>query len=467
MGKQKQQFTPKIFKNRIIDRQGKLGEDACKIMAAALNAVDPYLCVKKYLKFSKNLLHIGPDQIKIDDFDRIFVIGLGKASVPMAQCAIDILDENIASAVVVTKDQKFLSYAGYGNKLKVYIGGHPVPTQASITATKSILNELPDFTSRDIVIILISGGGSALFTLPVNGVSLDDFQEMTEILLKCGAEIKEINTLRKHLDQVKGGRLALRLHPAHIYTLILSDVVGDRLDMIASGPTEPDPTTFTDALKIVDKYQLQNEMPQSIISYLNNGANGSHPETLKKASVEGMVIRNYLTGSNYQSAKAGCERARSLGYRSLIISTHLTGETQTVSGFLSGIIKSEIKHKAPLKGPACLIFGGETTVKVTGSGSGGRNQDLALRMVEKIANIQNLIFISLATDGDDGPTDAAGAVIDGRVYGEGAEIEGLQITSYINDNNSYEYLDRLGALIKTGATGTNVNDLMMIIIDQS
>ncbi len=463
----KRQFTPDLFKNKIIDRQGKLGEDACKIMASALSAVDPYRCVKKFITLDDHFLKIGRNIIPISEFDRIIVVGLGKAAVPMAKCVIDILGEKIEFASVVTKDQKFQKMNGYGNILQVHIGGHPIPTDRSISATKSILTSLPELSTRDIVIVLISGGGSALFTLPVKGVSLDDLQEMTEIMLNSGAEIKEINTIRKHLDNVKGGRLALRLQPAQMHTLILSDVIGDNLDMIASGPTVPDPTCFKDAMNIINKYLLKDVLPQAIIDYLEQGVKGTHPETLKADTFQEMKINNYLIGSNYEAAKAGLEKANSLAYNTLILSTSLIGETQYVAEFLGGIINSEMSHGTPLHLPTCLILGGETTVKVTGDGLGGRNQDLALRMVEKIAGKSGLLFVTLATDGDDGPTDAAGAAVDGFVFADGKDHKALDISLYIENNNSYAYLDQLGALIKTGSTGTNVNDLIFILFDKA
>ena len=456
-------ITHDSFRNRVTDRQGKLGKNACKIMASAINAVDPYVCIENHVKYNGQTLDLDGNRIFTKDIDRIFVLGLGKASVPMGISIIDAIGEMIDFAAVVTKSPAFQKFNGYEEKLKVFLGGHPVPTEASIKATKSILRILPELTSKDLVIVLISGGGSALFTSPVNGVSLDDIQKMTEILLKSGAEIKEINTIRKHLDEVKGGRLALRLHPAKIFTLILSDVVGDRLDMIASGPTVPDPTYYKDALEIITRYHLEEKIPHSIISYLEDGNKGKYPETLKSENNKEISVKNILVGSNYQSAKVGFQKARSMGYRSLIISTHLTGDTHHVANFLSGIIKSTISHSTPLKRPACLILGGETTVKVTGSGRGGRNQDLALRMVETLSGIPGILFISLASDGEDGPTDAAGAVIDDLVFTEDINKEASEVTSFIKNNNSYEYLDQKGALIKTGSTGTNVNDLIIIL----
>lgn len=463
MNDKNEQLAPQIFRNRVIDRHGKSGEDACEIMAAAIAAVDPYRCVKDRIENRTNSISIGEDEISKKDFDRIIVIGLGKASVLMAQSVIDIFGEEIDFAAVVTKDQKFQRFQGYKEKLKVFFGGHPIPSEDSVFATKSILSGLPSLTSRDVVIVLISGGGSALFTAPVKGVSLDDIQKMTDLLLKCGADITEINTLRKHLDDVKGGRLALRLQPAKIHTLILSDVVGDRLDMIASGPTVPDPTYFKDALRIIDKYQLNGKLPVSISSYLTSGAAGKYSETLKHDDTDNFNSKTDLIGSIFSSAKAGFEKAKSLGYNSIIVSTHLTGDTKNVSSFLSGIIRTEISHECPLRMPACVIFGGETTVEVTGDGLGGRNQDLALRMVKEIANIPGVLFISLATDGEDGPTDASGSAVDGFIFQDGIQEQAANYYSFIANSNSYEYLNQKGALIKTGSTGTNVNDLVFIL----
>ena len=457
------EFSPGLFRNKIIERQGRLGQDACEIMTSAIKAVDPYSCVGRFLKIRDHTIVIGSNGISKKDFDRIFVIGLGKAAVPMGMAVIDILGDSIDHAAVITKNPSYERFNGYGDKLKVMIGGHPVPTEGSIKSTRSLIDSLPKMSSRDIVIVLISGGGSALFTSPLPGVTLDDFQDMTEILLRSGADIKEINTMRKHLDEVKGGRLALKLKPAQIHTLILSDVVGDRLDMIASGPTVTDPTSYRDALYVVEKYQIGDKLPHSIINHLEKGAKGEIPETLKQDLAKDIIVKNNLIGSNHQSLEAGLNRAKSLGYRSLILSTHLTGDTQEVASFIKGIINSEIVHGLPLKKPACLLFGGETTVEVTGSGSGGRNQDLALRMVEHIAGIHNFLFISLATDGEDGPTDAAGAAIDGLIFEGANEEDRLNLKNFIENNNSYEFLDQKGALFKIGSTGTNVNDIVLVM----
>lgn len=456
-------ITPNIFNNRVIDRAGKMGKDACQIMASAIRAVEPYQCVKQQLKISDDQIFIGQQSIPQNKIDRIFLIGFGKASVPMAKAVIDVLGDRLMLAEVITKDKGFLINHDDQAMLQVHIGGHPIPTNASIMATQSVLNDLPEFSPRDLVLVVISGGGSALFTAPLEDITQDDLQKMTDSLIKSGAEIQEINTIRKHIDQVKGGRLAARLSPAMVHTLILSDVIGDRLDMIASGPTVPDPTTFTDAWNVIQKYDLVRDTPASITHLIQSGLKGEIAETLKQRDFSNMQVQNHLVGTNIKAALAAKEQAEALGYHALVVSTHLTGLTKDVAEFISGIIQTELTYEQPVKKPYCLIMGGETTVKITGDGLGGRNQDLALRMVPYLAGLKDILFISLATDGEDGPTDAAGAASDAIVFRDGAVMLGLNIDTYIITNNSYKYFEKTGGLIKTGSTGTNVNDLIFVL----
>lgn len=449
--------------NPVFKRNDELGKDARKILNAAIQAVDPYRCVLNTIRVDNNQLIIEDQQISLDEFARIFTIGFGKSAVLMAKGLIDIFGPRLDSAFVITKDKKFLAANGYHNKLIVKLGGHPVPSEDSIDGTKALLNSLPPLKCNDLVLILISGGGSALFTQPVDGVTLEDFQILTQSLLKCGADINEINTLRKHLDHVKGGRLAIKLKPAMVKTLILSDVIGDPLDMIASGPTVPDPTTFCDALAIIEKYQIKKQVPSSIFKYLNKGRQGQIPETPKFGDISPKRVQNFLIGTNFIALDAGRNYAEGLGYHTLILSSHLTGKTENVAEFLDGIIKTEMVNEKPVENPWCLLFGGETTVTITGQGLGGRNQDLALKMVEKIKGTKEVLFVSFATDGDDGPTDAAGAVCDGLVFSDSEKIDGLNLYQHIADNDSYNFHKEVGGLIKTGSTGTNVNDLILII----
>ncbi len=458
-------LTPKSFSNEVITRNGRMGSDACEIMAAAIHAVDPYESVKAHLSVDANTIRIGNESLALSSFNRIFLIGFGKAAVPMAKAVIDQLGDHLSLALVDTKSESFTEDNEYGGKLKILIGGHPVPTERSIASTRTILESLPVFSDKDLVLVVISGGGSALFTSPMPGVSLADLQKLTKLLLRSGADIQEINTLRKHLDEVKGGRLAQRLSPAKVETMILSDVIGDRLDMIASGPTVADPTTYADAWQVVQKYHLENELPASIKKILEQGKAGKIPETLKEVDFKNMHVHNHLVGTNTKAAVAAQNKALDLGYHAVVVSTHVTGLTKDVAQFIDGIIQTEMKDDLPLVKPVCLIFGGETTVILTGDGRGGRNQDLVLRMVPRLAGYQKVLFISLATDGEDGPTDAAGAASDAMVLRDGTSENGLIVDTYIATNNSYQYFERVRGLIKTGSTGTNVNDLILFLAE--
>ncbi|MFU8826321.1 MAG: glycerate kinase type-2 family protein [Brevefilum sp.] len=460
MEKRKMSFT-----NKVIERNGRLGADTVDILTYALQAVDPYTCVSRHIKLQGQTLIIGKTSLSLQQFERVFLIGFGKASVPMAKALMDELGSVLSKAWVITKDPKFLSENGYLRKLTVYVGGHPVPTQESIQATKTVINSLPALTDKDLVLVVISGGGSALFTDPVPGVSLEDLQQLTQLLLDCGAKISEINTIRKHLDWVKGGALAMRLQPAHIETFILSDVIGDRLNMIASGPTVEDTSTFQDALKIISKHNLKGQVPAGILRHLEHERDGTLPGTVKPRQFPVDKVRNHLMGTNFLAAEAAYHRAQSLGYHAVIITTALTGRTKHIADFIEGIYATQSAYGHPIAKPACIIFGGEPTVHVIGEGVGGRNMHLALRMVPKLAGKAGAVFVSLATDGEDGPTDAAGAIVDGLVFKEGKQKFGLDLEAHIRNNDAYHYHAKVGGLIKTGATGTNVNDLMLLLIE--
>jgi len=450
-------ITPESFSNRVLKRQGKQGQDACEIMAASINAVDPYQSVKAHVQELERLF-------SGKDFSRIFLIGFGKASVPMAKAIIDSYGDKLVSANVITKDEKFKIDDGYKGKLQVYFGGHPVLTIDSIRSTQLILSSLPVLNKNDLVLITISGGGSALFTDPIQGITIADLQKLTEELLKCGADINEINTIRKHLDQVKGGRLAIRLQPAQILTFILSDVIGDQVDMIASGPTFPDPMTYSDAVAIIDKFGLREKLPETILNSIDRGIQGINSETMKPNDFTESKIQNVIVGSNKIALQAAKMQAEKLGYQGFIVSDHLIGSTENAAEIILDAMQSIKLDDHPSMKPYCLIFGGETTVKVTGGGMGGRNQDLSLRMAATLEKCHGVLFVSLATDGEDGPTDAAGAVVDSKIFREG-KAKGLNPETFLETSNSYEYFDQLDGLIKIGATGTNVNDLMFVLIN--
>ena len=460
----KKQIEIKTNGNRVLKRAGKLGKDACEIISEAINAVNPYDCVKEVLNLDGDVLTIANHSLNLIKINRIFLIGFGKAACPMALAVLDVLGTRINKAMVITKSQKSLNGSRKRNDLQVFIGDHPVPSLNSIESTQHILDGLPPLTPHDLVLVAISGGGSSLFTLPSKDITLTDYQTMIDLLLKCGAEIQEINTLRKQVDEVKAGRLAIRLQPAIVHSLILSDVVGDPLDMIASGPTVPDLTTIEDALAVIDKYGLFNQMPPAIMDHLHKEKNSIQENSASPNQFPTSEVVNHLVGTNIKAALAAKNHAVSLGYNSLVVTSCMTGLTMNVAKFLLGIIQTEVKNENPAKWPACLIFGGETTVKVTGHGRGGRNQDLILRMVRELRDLYGVLVISIATDGEDGPTDAAGASADAHVFHEGSKTFGLNIETYIDNNNSYDYLEKCDALIKTGLTETNVNDLVIILV---
>jgi len=458
-------ISPESFQNIVLLRNGRLGCDAEEVMAAALHAVDPYACVQSHFVRNSEMLEINGEFVNLANTNRIYLVGIGKASVPMAMAVLDCMGDLIEKALVVTKDAKFLAQAGYQDKLEIYLGGHPVPTNESMGATKAILDQIPDLAADDLVIMVVSGGGSALFTDPVEGITLSDFKVLTNLLLNSGADIQEINTIRKHLDAVKGGRLAARWAPAQVQTLILSDVIGDDLDMIASGPTVADSTTFTDAWEIIKKYNLIQSIPKSIQDVFQRGMAGEMAETVKPAQLQKLAVKNHLVGTNQLATLAARNKADELGYQTEILTTTLTGTTDVVAENLAAMINEYLAKPLTKNQPVCLILGGETTVNVTGTGKGGRNQDLVMRMVPFLATVEGVLFISLATDGDDGPTDAAGAAADAFVMDDGLREKGMVIEAYIDNNDAYEYLRKTGCLIKTGATGTNVNDLIFIFIE--
>jgi hydroxypyruvate reductase len=318
-------------------------------------------------------------------------------------------------------------------------------------------------TDQDLVLVLLSGGGSALLPAPVKGVSLADLQTTTDLLLRAGANIVELNTVRKHLSQVKGGQLVRLAAPAPIVSLVLSDVVGDPLDVIASGPTSPDPTTYAGALTVLDRHELRDEVPESILIHLKTGAEGGYEETPKPGDKLLESVSNVIIGSNYLAACAAVEKAERLGYHALLLTTFVEGEAREVAKVASALAKGVKTHGNPIALPACLVWGGETTVTVRGEGTGGRNQELALAAALDIASVDDVLLMALATDGTDGPTDAAGAVVDGHTALR-ARDRGWDIRSTLADNNAYPLLADLDALLMLGPTGTNVNDLMVLLV---
>lgn len=444
-------------------RDSPYGKDICKILAAAINAVDPAACVRRFVKRDGNSrVQVAGRAYDLSVYKRIFIIAIGKASLAMAISLSEILKDRLDGGIIVAKH---ITEGASGSipGVELVQGGHPVPDGASLAAGRKVAGLLSGLQADDLIFCLISGGGSALMTLPVEGVTLEEVQQLTHDLLACGATIQEINILRKHLDRLKGGGMARLAHPAHLTTLILSDVVGSPLDVIASGPTVGDSSTFEEAADILGKYDLRRKTPTAILEVIEKGRRGDIPDTLKPGDACFTRVHNVLVGANYLAAKAALESAKELGFNTLLLTTYLQGEASQAGKVLASIARQVRESGEPLAAPACLVAGGETTVTLRGKGRGGRNQEFALGAAAELAGLSDAFLITLATDGEDGPTDAAGAVVSGNTC-QRAFRAGMKAADFLMQNNAYCFFETLGDLLITGPTGTNVNDLNFIFV---
>lgn len=430
-----------------------------RILSAALDAADPHKAVVR-------AFHQKGDRLELDgaSFDlsgqQVRVIGAGKAALAMTRGLLDVLGGRVIGGTIITKHAQEDGDPLPGS-IRVLTGAHPVPGEESVSATRALADAISHCTEDDLVIALISGGGSALMTLPQEGISLPEMQALTRELLACGASINEMNTLRKHLDRVKGGGLARMASPARLITLILSDVTGSPLDVIASGPTVPDPTTYQDALAILHKYGLEQRVPNAITLLLERGARGELPETAKPGNPIFERVTNRIVASNPQAAEAALAQARAEGFHTLLLTTYLQGEASQAGIFLAGVLREVATSGNPFPRPCCIVAGGETTVTLRGQGRGGRNQEMAVGAIAHLAGLPDVALVTLATDGEDGPTDAAGAAVTGETLARAREL-GLNPQLALQTNDTYPFLDRLGGLLKPGPTGTNVNDLAFL-----
>ena len=437
----------------------KLRGDVRAIFDAGLKAVDPIKAVKNHINRDGNTLRVQGIGYDVAAYENIYVIGMGKAAASMAKAVEDILGDKLTSGIVNVK---------YGhtvplNKIKINEAAHPVPDDAGLKGSQEIIELLKKTGEKDLVICLISGGGSALLPLPAGNLTLEDKQAVTKSLLECGADIHEINSIRKQISAVKGGRLAAFVYPSTLISLILSDVIGDDLDVIASGPTVPDTHTFHDCRNIIQKYKLDQRVPKSVIEYIEKGCSGEIEDTPKSDSPVFERTQNAIVGSNILAVSAAKEKAEELGYNSLVLSTFIHGETKEVAKVHTAIAKEIRSSGNPLKKPACIISGGETTVTIEGKGLGGRNQEFVLAAALDIDGLNDVVILSGGTDGNDGPTDAAGAFADGTTISRAGKL-GLNAYEYLCDNNSYNFFKPLGDLLITGPTNTNVMDLRVLLI---
>ena len=436
------------------------GGTVTRILAAAILAVEPGAAVHRALRREADQLTIGEKTYDLARIRRVYVIGAGKAGAPMARAAVKILGDHPSAGIVIVKDG-YAKYFGDIKGLTLLEAAHPVPDRRGIQATQRIIHLLQETQADDLVICLFSGGGSALLISPPPGISLDDLRSLTSLLLVCGTSINEINNIRKHLDQVKGGNLARLAAPAQVATLILSDVVGDPLDVIASGPTVPDPTTFEEALSTLNRYGILNQVPPAILEHLERGRQGISSETPKPGDPLFENVDNIVIGSNSLAAQAALRQAAAEGFHTLLLTTYLQGEARQAGRMLAAIARQVAQNGQPIPRPACLVIGGETTVTVQSPGKGGRNQELALGAVSELAGLPDIALVTLATDGGDGPTDAAGAVVSGDTLGDALRL-GLVPADFLARNDAYNFFAPLGDLLKPGPTQTNVNDLAFL-----
>jgi len=440
----------------------RLRRDALGILRRAVEAVDPRKAVIQKLELMDGRLRFDDVELDLDGFSKVLVVGGGKAGGAMAEAVEGLLGERISNGVVNILKGTEDRYRP--RRIELNGVSHPIPDYEGVRGTERMLSLVEEAGADDLVIVLISGGGSALMTYPADDIDLEEMRRLTAMLLRSGATINELNAVRKHLSAVKGGLLAERAHPATVVSLILSDVVGDPLDTIASGPTAPDGSTFDDALRVLQRYGLWTKVANSIRQRLEAGLKGEVRETPKPGDKIFEKVFNVVVGSNLMAARTAIQVAEDLGYNTLLLSTRVEGEARHVGTVYAGIAGEISASDHPIPRPAVVVAGGETTVTVEGSGNGGRNQELALSAAMRIGGL-DAVIATLATDGVDGPTEAAGAIADGWTVRRARSL-GLAPEEFLINNDSNGFFSRLGDAIMTGPTGTNVNDLAVIIVSE-
>jgi len=420
-----------------------LRRHALSIFKTAVAAANPAAMVEQELR-----------RRDLDIYERIFVVGAGKAGGSMARAAERVLGRRITAGCVAVKDGD----PAVSRRIDLRPCGHPVPDERGVAAAARIAELCEGAEAGDLVLCLLSGGASALLPAPAPPVTLAEKRETTRLLLACGANIHQMNAVRKHISAIKGGRMAQLAAPARVLSLILSDVVGDRLDVIGSGPAAPDPSTFGEALAVLDRYNLRERVPASVRRKLESG--GAEEETPKPGDRLFARVENVVVGSNRKSLLAAAAMAKALGYRTLILASTIEGETRDVARMHAAIAREMRQYGQPLRLPACIVSGGETTVTIRGKGKGGRNQEFALAAGIDIAGLKDTLVFSAGTDGTDGPTDAAGALADGDT----CRRSKIDPARALAENDSYPFFEKLGDLVVTGSTGTNVMDLHLVLV---
>jgi len=438
-----------------------LRKHANEVFKHVLSTLDPEQLVREKVIIQDSTLIVEKREYNLNNYENIYVVGGGKACAPMAKAVEELLEDKIDNGIIVVK-------YGHGlplKRIKTVEASHPIPDVNGIRGTSDILRLLSKTGEKDLIICLISGGGSALLIQPHKEITLHDIQITSTELLACGATIDEINTVRKHLSSIKGGQLAKASYPSTLITLILSDVVGDPMDIIASGPTVPDASTFEDAYTIIQKYSLEDKMPNSICEFLRNGKMGRIAETPENGNEIFDNTQNVIIGSNKIALEAAENKAKDLGYNTVILSSLVEGESRETAKFFAAIAREVSRTGIPVPKPACIIAGGETTVTIKGKGKGGRNQEFALSAAMEIEGCEGVVILSAGTDGTDGPTDATGAIVDFNTCKNARKKFRLSPEEFLNNNDSYNFFKKTGEHIVTGPTMTNVMDIMISLID--
>jgi len=432
---------------------------AREIFMAGVKSADPASGIKTNVRLHDDYLQIADRSYRLSNIRNILVVGCGKAAARMALAIENLLGDRVAGGIVVVK----YGYALSLERIKVVEAGHPMPDEAGLEGARQIIELVRTAGENDLVLFLISGGGSALFPAPADGLTLAEKQRATQMLLQSGATIQEINAVRKHISKLKGGRFARLVAPANCVSLILSDVIGDSLEAIASGPTVADSTTYGDCLEIVRRYDLTDKIPHAVVDLLRRGAEGAVDETPKPSDAVLQKMQNVIIGSNRMAIKAAVRHARTLGYHTRVLSNSIEGESREVARSHAALVKEIARRDQPLRRPACVISGGETTVTIRGDGLGGRNQEFALAAAVEIDGLDGVLILSAGTDGTDGPTDAAGAIVDASTMQRG-RARGLDATAFLARNDSYHFLKATDDLLITGPTFTNVMDLQVMLV---
>lgn len=428
------------------------------VIGRALAAVDAEHAVRRALSKNAHVLRVGPRRYDLRKYDRIVVVGAGKAAAPMAKAIERVLGDRLDAGIVIVK----YGHAVPTKKILVREAGHPLPDQQGRRGAEQVRALAESLTARDLLFVLLSGGASSLLPAPARGLTLADKHRVTQRLLRCGATIREVNTVRKHLSTVKGGRLA-EATKAPIVTLILSDVLGDDVSAIASGPTAPDPTTFQAAVRCLRRHGIDRSVPLRVRRHLDRGCRGLIPETPKPGAGRFRTVQHRIVGNIEAAIVAATRAARGAGLRTMVHSFGVTGEASRAGRAFGSLARRIVEAGDPVRRPCCIVAGGETTVTVTGNGKGGRAQEFAAAAARQIVGLKNVWVAAIGTDGTDGPTDVAGAVVTGDTWTRARRL-GVDLDRALAEHDTYPALKRLRCHIVTGATGTNVNDLYLLLI---